>query len=123
MGASFTETFTNGLTKQTYRYNSDSTKSYVIESRLGFAAISKLTVVAGSPNLPVHSRPRKLHLQATTPVNGKLGKRQVPCDLVSIIDDFNALQGGTGSNVQVSLDGQQWTVLGYTGEYYHKSRG
>jgi|SRR5882724_5909584 len=123
MAAQFTETFTNGLSRQTYSYASDSNRTYVVESRKGFAAISGMPQVNGTPNLPVHMRPRKVHLLAQTPQNGKLAHREIPITTAQLITYFIAVQNGNGVNNTVNLDGQSWTVMGYTGEYFHKARG
>jgi hypothetical protein len=119
----FTETFTNGLSRQNYAYDSDSLFTYVVSSRIGFATISDMPVSTSTVNLPVHTRMRYLHLQSTTPVNGKIVKRRVPCASIAIQDDFQALQAGTGGTPTVALDGLTFKIMGYTGEYYHKSRG
>lgn len=119
----FFENFDQGLSKQNFAYQTDAANGYIITSRKGFQPISQLQTSTSTPNAPVHFRARYLHLQGVNAINGKLSKRKVPCDSLAILSYFNALQQGTGGTPQVTLDGQAFKVMGYTGEYYHKSRG
>lgn len=126
MAAKFTQAFTDGLSRIVGEYTTDAATVFNISVREGYAgaAVSGITANGGTPSIPVRFRARCLHLKSTTAPNGAILQRKVPCNLTQIVLFFGALQAGTGGNIQITgLDGLNWEVTGYTGEYLHKTRG
>ncbi|PWT74272.1 MAG: hypothetical protein C5B59_11495 [Bacteroidetes bacterium] len=122
----FTQPFTDGLSRAVVVYVSDAGRVYYASTRKGYTegGIDKLTVGNGTPNLPVRFRMRYLHLMSKNPVGGRRLKRKVPCGQDAIIAYMNEVVVGLGTTFEITnLDGQDWYIMGYTGEYLHKCRG
>lgn len=110
------ETFDFGLAKEFVNYLSDDGNHYAVVCRKGYVASgafgAPVCAENAFPRLPVHRKPRYVHLEAAPDVNGKVLKRKVVCN-ASILTAFAA----SGTPINPTIDGIAWEVTGFTGEH------
>lgn len=125
--AQYTEPFTGGLSRTLITYITDSGSAFNASTRIGYTVggLDGFTAGAqGVANLPTRFKMRQLHLVSVgVTATGKRVRRSIPCSVDVLSTYFQQALGQGGNIFVVNVDGLDFYIASYTGEYLHKTRG